>query len=391
MADETSDASQEPQPDAPRPAEQPPVPPVEADAPQASREPQPEPPPAPPWQAPAQPPAPWAATPPPQWPTPGYQPQPPQHSPQPYGPSTWGYPPPAGYGAPPPAPPARPFGLTPRFIAAVVAAGLVVGVAVALPIALIGRSSQPSTGGSGNPRSTGTPAPGAAAAARSLYQQALTATRAAKGVHYVAVTSGAADQHTTGDAGQSTGTQDITVTSGFGAEQFKLLLVNDAVFFQGNVPAEEDQVGLSPADAQRMAGKWITVVRGDGPFTVLQPGITTADQAAEMPLVAATTEQVTAGGRKVTRIHGTVPATAQIPAGTAYMDVDPSTHLPITYVSTVTAGKVTVSATTNFTNWGTAQSPSAPPDSVKWSTLNATEPPGGYGSGGGGQGTPAPA
>ena len=362
MPDETSDASQHPQPEQPAAAPQP---------------------------APAEQAAPWSATPPPQWPTPGYQASPPQPPQQPDGP------PPAGYGTPPPAPPARPFGLTPRFIAGVVAAGLAVGVAVALPIALIGRNSQPSstnTGGGSNPRSTATPAPGAAAAARSLYQQALAATRAAKGVHYVAVTSGAANQHTTGDAGQSTGTQDITVTSSFGAEQFKLLLVNDAVFFQGNVPAEEDQIGLSPADAQRMAGKWITVVRGDGPYTVLQPGITTADQAAEMPLVASTTEQVTAGGRKATRIHGTVPATADVPAGTAYMDVDPSTHLPITYVSTVTAGKVTVSATTNFSGWGSAPSPTAPADSVKWSTLNATEPPGGYGSGGGGaQGTPAPA
>lgn len=343
--------------------------------------------PPPPEQQPPAPPPPWAAPAAPQWPP---------AAPPPPSPSTWSYPPPA---PPPPSPHGPtgggPFGLPPRFIAAVIAAGLVVGVAVALPIALIGRNSgQPSstnTGGSGSKSTPTAPPAGAASQARALYQQALAATRAAKGVHYTAVTSGAANQHTTGDAGQSAGTQDITVTSGFGAEQFKLLLVNDVVYFQGNVPAEEDQIGLSPADAQRLNGKWITVVRGDGPYTVLQPGITTADQAAEMPLVASTLEQVTASGKKATRIRGSVPATADVPAGTAYMDVDPSTHLPITYTSTVTAGSVTVTATTSFSNWGSAPAPSAPSGAVAWSTLNATEPPGGYGSGGGGQGTPAPA
>lgn len=314
---------------------------------------------------------------------------PPQPAPNPV--PSWSYPPPTP--TPPPAPPERTFfGLPGRFAGLVIAAGLVVGVAVALPIALIGRGggSQPgSTNTGGGPVPTA--APGASAQARALYQQALAATRAAKGVHYVAVTSGGGNQKTTGDAGASSGTQDITVTSSFGAEQFTLYLVNDVVYFKGNVPAEEDQVGLSPGDAQRLSGQWITVVRGDGPYTVLQPGITTADQAAEMPLVAMSTQQVTDDGRQATRISGSVPASGDVPAGTAYMDVDPSTHQPISYVSKVTAGSLTVTATTTFSKWGSAPSVSAPSSPTAWSSLKATEPPGGYGSGGGGQGTPAPA
>jgi hypothetical protein len=50
-----------------------------------------------------------------------------------------------------------------------------------------------------------------------------------------------------------------------------------------------------------------------------------------------------------------------------------------------------VSSSTTFSNWGSAPNPSAPSGAVAWSTLNTAEPPGGYGSGGGGNGTPAPA
>src|SRR5579884_592650 len=316
------------------------------------------------------------------WPPP---PPPPQQQ--------WPYTPPQQQWPPAPVAPPRPW-ITGRLAAVAIAAGILVGVGVALPIALGNRGNQSSgsTAGGGGATPSATPVPNGPAAvqARQLYAQALAATRAAAGVHYVAVTTGAGDQKTTGDAGQSNGTQSITVTSSFGAEQFDLVLANDVVYFKGNAPAAEDQLGVAPADAPNVAGKWVSVARGDGPYTVLQPGITCADQAAEMPMVASSTEQVDDNGVKAVRIHGGVPAHQDVPAGTATMDVDASSHLPINYVSTVSAGNVSLTSTTTYSGWGKAPSTSAPAGSVAWSTLNTSEPPGGYGGGGGGGATPTP-
>ena len=89
-----------------------------------------------------------------------------------------------------------------------------------------------------------------------------------------------------GDAGQAGGRQAITVRlpSNFGTEQFTLLLVGGTVYFQGNTPAVEDQLGVTPATATAVVGKWVLVKTTDGPYHVLQPGITTSSQASELTL-----------------------------------------------------------------------------------------------------------
>jgi hypothetical protein len=306
-------------------------------------------------------------------------------------------PPPVSPWWPQPTPSVEPPRRAPRakVVVATILAGLVAGAAVATPVVLLTRGHKANnTPGSGvgqlplrTPLPGGTGSGSGALAARQLYQQALNATRVSTGVHYVANTSGAGSQKTVGDAGQADGTQTITVTSSFGAEQFSLVLVKGVVYFQGNTPAVEDQLGVPATKAPALNGKWVSVSSGDGPYVVLQPGITTADQAKEMPLVASSTQQVTeADGTTATRIRGTVPAQANVPAGTGYLDVAPGSNLPITYVTTITAGTLTLSSTVTFSAWGTAPSPSAPSGAVAWPTLGASEPPGGYGGGGGGGG-----
>lgn len=272
--------------------------------------------------------------------------------------------------------------------AAVVAGAVVVGAAIAVPVILLGRggASSPATG-----TSPGASPPSAAAAqARALYQQALAATRGSAGFHYVAVTSGAGSQRIVGDAGPNGGRQDITDDTSYGHEQFTLLLVSSTVYFQGNAPALEDQLGVPAGSASSLDGRWISVSPGDGPYNVVAPGITVADQAQELPLVPASTEQVTlSGGAAATRIRGTIPAHQGVPAATAYLDVAGGSQIPIAYVSTLSAGSVSLTSTITFSKWGTAPSVSAPSASTAWSTLGASQPPGGYGSGGS-TGTPSP-
>ena len=294
----------------------------------------------------------------------------------------WAPPPPP---APPPAaaPPPRRRG---PVVALIVGGALVAGLAIGVPVGLLTRSSSSSSPQGGRaPALTPAPRSPAALAARALYQQALTAMSGSVGFHYVSVSKGGPDNQTiTGDAGQRGGGQVITIDSSFGHEQFTLVLLGAIVYFQGNVPALQDQLGVSAARAPSVDGKWITVSSGDGPYTVVAPGITVSDQAQEIAMVPTSSSQVTTGdGVKAIRIAGTVPpGGGSSGGGTVQLDIAADTHLPITQVTTLHVSGATVTSTTTFTSWGTAPSPSAPTGAVAWSTLGASEPPGGYGGGG---------
>jgi hypothetical protein len=308
------------------------------------------------------------------------------------GSSAGWFPPPADSGAPPPPPP-PPASLLARRrnrnlrVAGIVAAALIAGLAVGVPVGLLSRASTPS--------STAAQPPGSSSAtatkAKALYRQALTAAAASAGCHYVSVSSGGSTtQRFVGDAGQHAGGQTITLDSTFGTENFALTLVSGTVYFQGNIPALEDQLGVPATSAAGDIGKWISVASNDGPFGVVAPGITVGDQASEMLLVATSTLPVTTGNStRATRIGGTVPAQNGAPAGTGHLDINADTHLPVAYVTVISDAGVTITSTTTFTAWGTAPTAAAPAGAIAWSTLGASMPPGGYGGSGGLTPTPS--
>lgn len=266
---------------------------------------------------------------------------------------------------------------------AVVVLGIIAGVAVAIPLTVL-RSS----GGSGPSPS---PVSGSASQALAVYRQSLAATRAASGFHYVAIISGGSGQRTVGDAGARGGRQQITLTSSYGAERFTLLLVDGTVYFQGNVPAFEDQLGVPASKASSLQSSWVAVTNGDGPYSVLEVGITASDQADETVLEPASVRQVTlSGGDSGLRVQGAVPPQQGAPAGTGHLDVTGSDHHPIAYSVKISDGTTTVTSTVTFSAWGSAPSVSAPSGPVAWSSLGASAPPGGYGSGGGPGASPTP-
>jgi len=292
----------------------------------------------------------------------------------------------------PPAPSTTPPRPTSRILAvvAVFAATGIVAAGIGVGSVLLVRHIQGTQSTSGSP--TAEPATtGGAAEARALYQQAVASTRASNGFHYVAVAAGAFPQTIVGEAGQSGGSQTITVDSNYGSEQFTLLLVGSTVYFRGNVPSLEDQLGVSAASAPSVQGKWVSVVGANGPYPVLQPGITTGSQADEISLAPESSARVTdAGGVRATRISGIVPATNTAPAGTGSLDIAPRTDLPIRYSSTISNGSAVATFTTTFSAWGVAPSVSAPTGAIAWSSLTTAVPAGGYGSGGTAATTPAP-
>jgi hypothetical protein len=292
----------------------------------------------------------------------------------------WAFPPqPPSWPQPPVQPPkrtARPLTLVAAIVATVLI-GAMGGVAVAFAT-----RSQPTPA----PGSSLTPNPGSpiASQASALYQRVLTITRGAAGFEYVSVSTGAQSETIAGVAGQAAGRQVITFNSSYGSESFTLLLSGATVYFQGNTPAIEDQIGVSAANAPKLAGKWVSVVSRDGPYSVLQPGITVGDQAQEMPLVPTSVARLTtAAGLPATRILGTIPAQPGAAAQTAHLDATTSSGIPLSYATSFRLGNgTTASTTTTYSQWGTAPSVSVPAAAVAWSTLATTTPPGGYGSGG---------
>ena len=238
---------------------------------------------------------------------------------------------------------------------------------MAVPLALSGNHSPAPATATANP---------VAQQAARLYQQALAAANASAGYHYVSVSSGGgASQTITGDAGQQGGNQDLS----FGNEQFTLDLVGGTVYFEGNTPALEDQLGVPASSAPGLNGTWISVSSGDGPYTQLEEGITVGSSMQEIVLDPASVSQVTTSAGSVTRINGTLPADQG--GGTVHLDISPTTHLPIAYASSATADGTTETDTTTFTAWGTAPTVSTPASPTAWSSLGASAPDGGYGSG----------
>jgi len=258
-----------------------------------------------------------------------------------------------------------------------VAGALIAGVAVGVPLGLLTRGTH------ATPSSTATLAPSPSSAAvthaTALYEQALSAANSSTGFHYVAVSKGSnGNQTITGDAGQDGGNQLITMDSTYGPEKFTLLLMNGTVYFQGNGPALQDQLGVPAASAPGLADRWVSVSSGDAPYGVVAPGITVGDQVQEAGLTPSSIKQLGGGAR---RIAGAVPA-QQGATGSAHLDIAAGSNLPVSYVATVTDTGTTTTSTTTFSRWGMTPAVTPPAGAVAWSTLGASQPPGGYGSGG---------
>ena len=298
----------------------------------------------------------------------------------------------SGFGGPPPAYSwVATGGRRPRpawqVALAVIVAGVIVGVAIAIPVVVLHRSGGTGSGnGGGGSGST-------SAQALSDYRAAITVMRSAAGFHYVASISGSGGQQTTGDATRHGGRQEITVSTAFGDEHFTLLLVAGTVYFQGNVAALEDQLGVAGSQASNLQNTWISVVSGDGPYATLQVGIDTSDQADETALQPTSVSDVTeADGTSALRLEGVVPPQQGIAlAGTGHLDISKNGHRPLVYFTSASQSGQTLTSNVTFGSWGAAPSISAPSGATRWTTLGASAPPGGYGSGGGGIGaTPTP-
>ena len=225
-----------------------------------------------------------------------------------------------------------------------------------------------------------------ASQATSLLNKATTAVDSSAGVDYVSTTTlrGGKTAPTTGGAGQNDGTQTDTEPTAFGTEQFDVLLAsNRTLYFKGDAPALEDQLGVPASAAPGLAGQWIFLVPGESPYPSLESGLTVPGAVMLSDLSADSSETVTGSdGTMLTEIDGYIGTneigTANSTLATFKLDISPSTHLPTSLVVTDAAG--VGNTVTTFTNWGTPPSVNVPATAIAWVSLDTSPPPGGYGS-----------
>jgi hypothetical protein len=256
--------------------------------------------------------------------------------------------------------------------------GAMVGIVVAAAVlgAAVGFTSRPA---SPVPHRVPTSPTAASLRAAELYQRTLNTIAAAVGFHYVAIFSGT--ETIVGDAGRALGRQVVTFKSTYGLEAFELLIdSNGTVYFQGNAPAVEDQLGVAASTTSNVDNRWVSLSPADGPYSELAAGMTVADQGVFVPMTPIATATVRVDGRTAIQISGTA-AGADDPVSTALLDIDPNSHAPLAYSSTSASTTGSASSTVTFTAWGQAVSLNLPEAAIAWSTLGASTPPDGYGGG----------
>jgi hypothetical protein len=214
--------------------------------------------------------------------------------------------------------------------------------------------------------------------AAALYDRTLSTIAASVGFHYVAIYP--STETIEGDAGRAMGQQVITFKSSYGIEAFTLLLgVNGTLYFQGNAPAAEDQLGVPASRVANVDNRWVSLSSSDGPYAELAAGMTVADQGVFVPMAPTSSVSVKVGARTTTEIAGTVmPSDSE---STATLSIDTRSYAPLEYASSTETSGGNITSTVAFSAWGKPVLVTPPSEALAWSTVGAVMPPGGYGGG----------
>ncbi len=215
-----------------------------------------------------------------------------------------------------------------------------------------------------------------------LLRSALSAAAAAGSFHYVSSststssTSPTVKQVTVGDAGASSGTQDITI----GSAQFTVVVLGSTAYFQGDADAASVILGLSTQLANTYAGRWLSLVSGDSPYQSVYAAVTSSQALTDNITFAARSELAPSriGKTQVIGLRGPMRAVQGQPAkGTAVLYVTASgPHLPVSYTEKGTVGTGSSRSSLNFTitfsSWREPLDVTAPSGPVPFSSLGAS-------------------
>jgi hypothetical protein len=243
----------------------------------------------------------------------------------------------------------RPFLLRPTAVA--------LGTAAFAALAAVGVSATPAGAANTSTKS-----------AESEYQAAVKAATN-ESVHFQTdVTQGTVSLQQSGDAGTTSGSESLTIRNGKTTEHISAEVVGKTGYVNGNSTALRNIIGLTAAQANKHAGKWLSFPMSNKALAQLTAGLLRSQVATELsfagPYIFAGDANVNGQNAKgiqgsVTTNDGTkVPEVLYVPAT--------GKPLPIQEV-TDPGGKAhasVVHGTVSFSNWGEHVAVSAPAHST---------------------------
>ena len=204
--------------------------------------------------------------------------------------------------------------------------------------------------------------------AQAQYEAALKSV-GTEGVHF---TSTATQNGTTisvsGDTGETSGMQQLTVHSGSTVEHVTALLVGPTGYLKANAAALHRVIGLSNAQSSKYANRWLSFPTSNNGLAELVNGLLNRQISGELQMSGPYRygTPTTVNGIRALVIHGSEPVQSGGTVPTTLYVKASGTHLPIKEVTNPgTGGKSSaIRGSVTFSNWGEKTNEKAPASSV---------------------------
>ncbi len=208
-------------------------------------------------------------------------------------------------------------------------------------------------------------------------------------LHYVSTSVGSGITTTiVGDVGKTVGTQTIYVKDKKVTATMVIRLVGHEAYFKGAAAAIYVLIGLTPAQSDAAAGRWISVVPSDSVYNSTAAALTVGSVMSEITLSPPVTRSraVVTAGQRLLEISGAWTGTGITAKdhATAVLDVTRgATSLPVRFTGVVpsSASSGTFGDNLVVSKWGEAVHVAPPASSVplagilKATTTTTTTPP----------------
>ncbi|HEY7948461.1 MAG TPA: hypothetical protein VID75_12360 [Acidimicrobiales bacterium] len=177
-----------------------------------------------------------------------------------------------------------------------------------------------------------------------------------------------------GDASATDGREIITV----GTLTVEAEVIGGQAFIEGNVGGLEDQIGLSAAQAQTYAGKWISIATTDAPYASVTKAVTIASTLSQIQPNGhlSLTGSTTKAGQSVIGVSGGLPGPATkgtTGSATLYVSTARPT-VPIVFSAEQTSAGVKETDVGTFSRWGQPLNIPVPTGTVAFSSLPGSSP-----------------
>jgi hypothetical protein len=184
-------------------------------------------------------------------------------------------------------------------------------------------------------------------------------------VHFSSVAKqNGAELDVSGDAGSTSGTQNLVVKQQGVTERMTARVVGSTGYVQGNNAALQHVIGLTKADSSKYAGKWLSFPTSNQGLGELVGGLLSSQVSKELEIGGPYTygQKATVAGQKATAIKGSVatqnggkvPVVLYIPASGSPLPIQEVTNAGTGGGASAIHGIVT------FTHWGEDKSQTAP-------------------------------